>query len=72
MNDEAGQSVLERPNSYIGRSLPRPNVLGLLHGRGTFTDDIRFKRMAHVAFLRSPHAHADIVLIANSHKPHPT
>jgi carbon-monoxide dehydrogenase large subunit len=61
MNDEAGQSVLERPNSYIGRSLPRPNVLGLLHGRGTFTDDIRLKRMAHVAFLRSPHAHADIV-----------
>ncbi len=32
-------------------------------GRGTFTGDIALPRMAHVAFLRSPHAHARIAHI---------
>jgi carbon-monoxide dehydrogenase large subunit len=53
-------SVLDRPNSYIGRSVPRPNARRLLHGRGQFVDDIVLPRMAHVAFLRSPFAHARI------------
>ena len=55
-----GVSVLDRPNSYIGRSVPRPNARRLLHGRGRFVDDIVLPRMAHVAFLRSPFAHARI------------
>lgn len=54
-------SELDRPNSYIGRSVPRPNARRLLRGRGQFTDDLTLPRMAHVAFLRSPHAHARIV-----------
>ncbi|MGH8720524.1 MAG: xanthine dehydrogenase family protein molybdopterin-binding subunit, partial [Burkholderiales bacterium] len=45
---------------YIGQSVPRPNAQRLLQGRGAFTDDLRFPRLAHVAFLRSPHAHARI------------
>ena len=45
---------------YIGQSVPRPNAQRLLQGRGTFTDDLRFPRLAHVAFLRSPYAHANI------------
>src|SRR4051812_1484247 len=45
---------------YIGQSLPRPNAKRLLQGRGAFVDDLRFPRLAHVAFLRSPHAHARI------------
>jgi len=53
-------SVLDRPNSYIGRSVPRPNARRLLHGRGQFVDDIVLPRMAHVAFYRSPFAHARI------------
>jgi aerobic carbon-monoxide dehydrogenase large subunit len=53
-------SFLDRPNSYIGRSVPRPNALRLLHGRGTFVDDIRLPRLVHAAFLRSPYAHARI------------
>ena len=53
-------TVHDRPNSYIGRSVPRPNVQRLLHGRGTFTDDIKLPRMVHAAYLRSPFAHADI------------
>src|SRR3990170_216072 len=43
---------------YIGESVPRPNAARLLQGRGAFTDDLRFPRLAHVAFFRSPYAHA--------------
>ena len=53
-------SVLDRPNSYIGRSVPRPNARRLLHGRGQFVDDIVLPRIAHVAFWRSPFAHSRI------------
>ncbi|MCZ2414281.1 MAG: xanthine dehydrogenase family protein molybdopterin-binding subunit [Burkholderiales bacterium] len=52
---------IDLPNSYIGRSVPRPNARRLLQGRGQFTDDLKLPRMLHVAFLRSPHAHARIV-----------
>ena len=45
---------------YIGQSVPRANAQRLLQGRGAFTDDLRFPRLAHVAFLRSPYAHASI------------
>jgi carbon-monoxide dehydrogenase large subunit len=45
---------------YIGQSVPRPNAQRLLQGRGAFTDDLRFPRLAHVAFFRSPYAHARI------------
>ncbi|HEU4645129.1 MAG TPA: xanthine dehydrogenase family protein molybdopterin-binding subunit [Burkholderiales bacterium] len=45
---------------YIGQSVPRPNAQRLLQGRGAFTDDLRFPRLAHVAFFRSPYAHAKI------------
>ena len=57
---------LDRPNSYIGRSLPRPNAKRLLEGRGRFVTDIVLPRMLHAAFLRSPHAHARIVSIDTS------
>ena len=36
---------------YIGESVPRPNAQRLLQGRGAFTDDLRFPRLAHVAFF---------------------
>ncbi|HSG77370.1 MAG TPA: xanthine dehydrogenase family protein molybdopterin-binding subunit [Burkholderiales bacterium] len=45
---------------YIGQSVPRPNAQRLLQGRGAYTDDLRFPRLAHVAFFRSPYAHARI------------
>jgi carbon-monoxide dehydrogenase large subunit len=43
---------------YIGESIPRPNAQRLLQGRGQFIDDLRFPRLAHVVFFRSPYAHA--------------
>jgi carbon-monoxide dehydrogenase large subunit len=50
----------DRPNSYIGRSVPRPNLGRLVQGRAQFVTDIALPRMAHAAFVRSPHAHARI------------
>jgi len=54
---------LDRPNSYIGRSVPRPNAKRLLAGRGHYVTDIKLPRMLHAAFLRSPYAHARIASI---------
>ncbi|WP_315833745.1 xanthine dehydrogenase family protein molybdopterin-binding subunit [Bradyrhizobium prioriisuperbiae] len=59
----SGLSVLDRPNSYIGKTVPRPNLARLLQGRGQYVSDMTLPRMAHVVYLRSPHAHARIVAI---------
>src|SRR5438552_10095421 len=56
-------TALDRPNSYIGRSVPRPNLTRLTQGRGQSVSDVTLPRMVHVAFVRSPHAHARIVTI---------
>ena len=55
--------MLDKPNSYIGKTVPRPNLDRLMQGRGLYVSDIELPRMAHVVFLRSPHAHAKIVSI---------
>src|SRR5260221_11851990 len=56
-------TVLDRPNSYIGKVVPRPNLERLMQGRGLYVSDMELPRMAHVVFLRSPHAHAKIIAI---------
>jgi carbon-monoxide dehydrogenase large subunit len=58
-----GLSVLDRPNSYIGKTVPRPNLDRLMQGRGLYVSDMTLPRMVHVVFLRSPHAHAKILNI---------
>ena len=55
--------LFERPNSNIGRSVPRPGAPRAVAGRGRYTDDIALPRMLHAAFFRSPHAHAKILRI---------
>lgn len=50
----------DRPNSYIGKTVPRPNAGRLVEGRGKYVDDITLPRMLHVVFVRSPFAHAKI------------
>jgi len=42
----------------VGTSQPRQAARRLATGRGQYTDDIVVARVAHVAFVRSPHAHA--------------
>src|SRR6266849_4126867 len=54
-------SMLDRPNSYIGKVVPRPNLERLMQGRGLYVSDMQLPRMGHVVFMRSPHAHAKII-----------
>ena len=44
-----GLSREDLPNSYIGRSVPRPNVPKLVQGRATYVDDLVLPRMLHAA-----------------------
>jgi carbon-monoxide dehydrogenase large subunit len=57
-------STIERFGS--GRAVRRIEDAGLLAGAGTFTDDFSMSGQSHLAFLRSPHAHARIVAIDTS------
>jgi carbon-monoxide dehydrogenase large subunit len=57
---------MTQERGWIGRRLPRPDARRFVTGRGRYTDDIRAADAAHVAFLRSPHAHARIGAIATA------
>src|SRR5256886_1798923 len=48
---------------HVGAPLKRPDDPRLLTGRGRYVDDITLPRMVHVAFVRSPHAHAAITRV---------
>ena len=48
------------PPRLIGEPVPRREDRRLLTGGGRFTDDVNAPGQAHAAFLRSPHAHAQI------------
>ena len=52
---------LDKPNSYVGRSLSRTGAKRAVAGQGRYTDDHVLPRMLHAAFFRSPYAHARIV-----------
>ena len=56
-------SAVDRPNSYIGRSVTRPNAKRLLSGKGRYVTDMKLPRMLYAAFVRSPYAHAKILNI---------
>lgn len=45
---------------YFGASVRRLEDPKLITGRGSYVDDIAIPGMLHVAFVRSPHAHARI------------
>src|SRR5262247_269170 len=45
---------------YVGRPLKRSEDPKLVTGRGQYVEDITLLGLAHLAFLRSPHAHARI------------
>ena len=59
-------SELDRPNSYIGKTVPRPNLDRLLQGRGLYVSDLELPRMTHAVFVRSAYAHARIIAIDTS------
>ncbi|MEO7404676.1 MAG: xanthine dehydrogenase family protein molybdopterin-binding subunit, partial [Burkholderiales bacterium] len=45
----------------VGVGTPRAQAKRLAAGRGRYTDDLRFGRVLHAAFLRSPYAHARLL-----------
>lgn len=53
-------------STAIGQKVPRVNARRLAAGRGRYIDDIQLPRMVHLAFVRSPHAHAHVVDIDTS------
>ncbi len=59
-------NIFDKPNSYIGRSVSRPEAQRLIEGRGQYVDDLQLPRMVHAAFARSPYAHAKIININKS------
>jgi carbon-monoxide dehydrogenase large subunit len=55
---KAKLTPLDRPNSYVGRTVSRQGARKAVAGAGQYTDDISLPRMLHAAFVRSPYAHA--------------
>ncbi len=55
--------MTETARRYMGNSVPRKEDPALLTGRSNFTDDIRLPGMLHMAFVRSPYAHARITSV---------
>ena len=60
LNQNPKLGSADRPNSYIGRSVPRERAKKLLEGKGKYVDDILLPRMVHLCYVRSPFAHAKI------------
>ena len=48
---------------YFGAEVRRREDPRYLTGQGRYLDDLRLPGLLHVAFLRSPHAHARIVAV---------
>lgn len=48
-------------DKLTGTRVPRPNARRLATGHGRYTDDLSFTGLLHVAYVRSPYAHARIV-----------
>ena len=52
--------------SMVGASVKRKEDPGLITGTGKYVDDLKLPGMHHVAFVRSPYAHAKILGIDSS------
>src|SRR5436305_13326941 len=48
---------------YVGRPMPRFEDRRLMRGAGRYTDDVPVEGQSYAVFVRSPHAHADIISI---------
>jgi len=49
--------------THVGRAMRRREDPPLLRGQGRFLDDLRIDGVAHVVFVRSPHAHARVAAL---------
>jgi len=62
----ADQRQAPAPSRHVGQALRRKEDPRLITGRGRYVDDITLPGVLHVAFVRSPEAHARIVSIDSS------
>lgn len=53
-------AALAPTKPYVGRAMKRVEDPRLIKGIATYVDDLRLPDLLHVAFVRSPHAHARI------------
>jgi aerobic carbon-monoxide dehydrogenase large subunit len=53
-------TIRAHPMSHVGRPARRREDPPLLRGAGRFLDDLPLDAVAHVVFVRSPHAHARV------------
>jgi aerobic carbon-monoxide dehydrogenase large subunit len=49
---------------YIGRPMKRVEDPKLVTGSGLYVDDVKLPGLAHLAFVRSPHAHARVTSLS--------
>ena len=49
--------------TYVGRPMKRVEDPKLITGQGRYVDDVKLPGMAHLAFVRSPHAHARVTAL---------
>jgi aerobic carbon-monoxide dehydrogenase large subunit len=56
-------ATVDAPTAEIGRARLRKEDAKLITGQTNWTDNIRLPGMLHMAFLRSPHAHAKITRV---------
>ena len=62
MPDFAIPEQVRPEDGHVGRRTPRIEDRSLLRGEGGYVDDVPVKKgTLHAAFVRSPHAHAEIV-----------
>ena len=55
-----GNDLPDRAPRYVGARVLRAEDPRFLRGAGRFVDDLQIPGMCHLAFVRSPHAHARI------------
>src|SRR5919197_4492439 len=55
--------VMTTNGKFVGRAIKRTEDPRLIQGLAHYVDDIKLADTLHVAFLRSPHAHARITSI---------
>src|SRR5258708_13819602 len=47
----------------VGAAIARREDEGVLRGAGQYTDDVALPDQSYAAFVRSPHAHAEVVAV---------
>ncbi|MCX8102771.1 MAG: hypothetical protein N3D77_16255, partial [Geminicoccaceae bacterium] len=58
VSQEVGMAAQEQAHVILGHPVRRKEDIRFIQGRGRYLDDIVLPRMAYMALVRSPYAHA--------------